>query len=300
MITSDRSECFTIQVLGALKLRAAGGANMVDDLTAPKPRKIIALLVMQANRVVPTAAMARELWGDNPPASVQTTLQTYVLQVRRMLSRALGISAAEVARTVLVTKFGGYQLIIRHGNIDAHEFERLLAEGRQALTDGSDETAVRLLTEALELWCGAPLVDVKPGPLLDAEIRRLEENRLTALMQRVDARLRLGRHHELPGELASLVGQYPMNENLHAQYMLALYRCGRCPEALEVFRRLRDHMVGELGLEPSLRIQSLHRAMLAADPALEYGPDRADGNLLLDRLGGAPAAPGPWASRLAS
>ncbi|MEV6210099.1 AfsR/SARP family transcriptional regulator [Kitasatospora sp. NPDC051914] len=300
MIASDRHECFKIHVLGALRLRTADGVNMVDELTAPKPRKIIALLVMQANRVVPTAAMARELWGDNPPASVQTTLQTYVLQVRRMLSRALGISAGEVARKVLVTKFGGYQLIVRHGNIDAHEFERLLAEGRQALADGNDETAVRLLTEALELWCGAPLVDVKPGPLLDAEIRRLEENRLTALMQRVDARLRLGRHHELPGELASLVGQYPMNENLHAQHMLALYRCGRCPEALEVFRRLRDHMVGELGLEPSLRIQGLHRAMLAADPALEHGPDHAEGNLLLDRLGGAPAAPGPWAPRLAS
>jgi SARP family transcriptional regulator, regulator of embCAB operon len=299
MITSDRPECFKIQVLGALKLRTADGANMADELTAPKPRKIIALLVMQANRVVPTAAMARELWGDNPPVSVQTTLQTYILQVRRMLSRALGLSAAEVARKVLVTKFGGYQLIVRHGNIDAHEFERLVVDGRQALADGNDEAAVHLLTEALELWCGTPLVDVRPGPLLDAEIRRLEENRLTALMQRVDARLRLGRHHELPGELASLVGQYSMNENLHAQYMLALYRCGRCPEALEVFRRLRDHMVGERGLEPSLRIQGLHRAMLAADPGLEHGPDQADGNLLLDRLGGAPTPPGPWASRLA-
>ncbi|MFJ9520141.1 BTAD domain-containing putative transcriptional regulator [Kitasatospora sp. NPDC101801] len=298
---SDHPECFKIQVLGALKLRTPDGANMADELTAPKPRKIIALLVMQANRVVPTAAMARELWGDNPPVSVQTTLQTYVLQIRRMLSRALGISAAEVARNVLVTKFGGYQLIVRHGDIDAHEFERLIADGRQAIGACDDERAVRLLTEALELWCGAPLVDVKPGPLLDAEIRRLEESRLTALMQRVDARLRLGRHHELPGELASLVGQYRMNENLHAQYMLALYRCGRCPEALEVFRRLREHMVGELGLDPSLRIQSLHRAMLTADPALEQGPDQADGNLLLDRLGGTPTAPpGPWTSRLAS
>ncbi|MEU4209208.1 AfsR/SARP family transcriptional regulator [Streptomyces sp. NPDC026206] len=300
MINGHCTERIKIQVLGSLKLATSEHHNIVDELTAPKPRKIIALLAMQANHVVPTAAMARELWGDNPPASVQTTLQTYVLQVRRLLSRASGLSSREIARRILVTKFGGYQLNLRHGDMDVHEFDRLAAEGRQALADGHDEAAARLLTEALALWSGPPLVDIQAGPLLEAEIRRLEENRLTALMQRVDAKLRLALHHELPGELAGLAAQYPMNENLHAQYMLSLYRCGRCPDALEVFRRLREHLVGELGLEPSLRIQGLHRAMLTADPALDHGADFTDGNLLLDRFGAAPAAPRPWVPRRAS
>nr|AGG12559.1 transcriptional regulator [Streptomyces sp. 275] len=228
--------------------------------------------------------MARELWGDNPPASMQTTLQTYILQVRKLLGRALNRTSSQVAQDVLVTKFGGYQLNLRQGEVDVHEFERLAADGRKALANGCDKEAVRLLTAAMEVWSGPPFVDMQVGPLLDAEIRRLEENRLTALMQRNDAKLRLALHHELPGELAGLVSQYPMHENLHAQYMLSLYRSGRCSDALEVFRRLREHLVGELGLEPSLKIQRLHRAMLSADPMLD-GTDFTEVDSLLDRFG---------------
>ncbi|MET9297309.1 AfsR/SARP family transcriptional regulator [Streptomyces sp. NPDC003077] len=285
---SDSAVRMEIQVLGSLALRTPHGGNLIDFLTAPKPRKIIALLVLQANHVVTTAAMARELWGDNPPASMQTTLQTYVLQVRKFLGRALCRTSSEVARDVLVTKFSGYQLNLRQGEVDLHEFERLAAEGRKALADGFDEKAIRLLTGAMEVWSGPPLVDMQVGPLLDAEIRRLEESRLTVLMQRNDAKLRLALHHELPGELAGLVSQYPMHENLHAQYMLSLYRSGRCSDALVVFRRLREHLVGELGLEPSLRLQRLHRAMLTADPLLD-GADFTEVESLLDRFGGAPA-----------
>ncbi len=115
---------------------------------------------------------------------------------------------------------------------------------------------------------GPPLVDMQVGPLLDAEIRRLEESRLTELMQRNDAKLRLALHNELPGELAGLVTEYPTHENLHAQYMLSLYRSGRCSDALLAFRRLREHLVGELGLEPSVKLQRLHGAILSADPGL--------------------------------
>lgn len=293
------TERIEFQLLGSLGLRTSDHPNLADELTAPKPRKIIALLVMQANHIVPTTAMARELWGDNPPASVQTTLQTYVLQARRLLGRALGLSPADVARRILVTKFGGYQLNVSHGSVDVNEFARLAAEGQHAFLEGEDERAVRLLTEALDLWSGPPLVDIQAGPLLSAEIRRLEENRLTVQMQMVDAKLRLALHDQLPGELAGLAAQYPRNENLHAQYMLALYRCGRCPDALDVFRRLRERLVDELGLEPSLKIQALHRAMLAADPALDHGAVPTEGNLLLDGL--APTAPGrePWATRRA-
>ncbi|MBQ0825050.1 AfsR/SARP family transcriptional regulator [Streptomyces tagetis] len=258
-----------IRVLGPLILRTSRDGNLIEHLTAPKPRKIIALLALQANHVVTTASMARELWGDNPPASMQTTLQTYVLQVRKLLGRALRCTSSEVASSTLVTKFGGYQLNLRPGEVDIDEFDQLAAEGRKVVADGADEEAVRLLTRAMEVWSGPPLVDMQVGPLLDAEIRRLEENRLTVLMQRNDAKIRLALHHELPGELAGVVSQYAMHENLHAQYMLSLYRSGRCSDALVAFRRLREHMVGELGLEPSLKLQRLHRAMLTADPALD-------------------------------
>ncbi|WP_306414674.1 MULTISPECIES: AfsR/SARP family transcriptional regulator [unclassified Streptomyces] len=255
-------------LLGPLTLNTPYEEDLIGHLTAPKPRKIVALLVLQANHVVTTAAMARELWGDNPPASMQTTLQTYVLQVRKLLGRALGRTSAEVAEHVLVTKFGGYQLNLRADEVDLHEFDQLAEEGRRAIADGNDETAVRLLSRAMDIWSGPPLVDMQVGPLLDAEIRRLEESRLTVLMQRNDAKLRLALHNELPGELAGLVTEYPMHENLHAQYMLSLYRSGRCSDALLAFRRLREHLVGELGLEPSVKLQRLHGAILSADPGL--------------------------------
>ncbi|GIG63116.1 hypothetical protein Lfu02_74880 [Longispora fulva] len=251
-------------------------------ITAPKPRKVLALLLVQANRVVPVSSLVKELWEDSPPLSSATTLQTYILQIRRVLRESLGVDADEVAGNVLVTRNGGYQFRVDRGSLDLHEFERLSVEGRQRLATGDAGAASLALRDALSLWRGPALVDVQAGPLLEVEILRLHEGRLTALQQRIEADLRLGRHLEILSELTALTAEYPLHENLNAQYMLALHRSGRRTEALGVFQRLRASLVQDLGLEPSQQIQRLQHAMLSSDPALE---ERSHpGQMVLDRF----------------
>ncbi|MEV4412209.1 AfsR/SARP family transcriptional regulator [Catellatospora sp. NPDC049609] len=254
------------RVLGPLDVRCGAARG---DLTAPKPRKVLALLLIHANRVVPVDSLATELWDDEPPASALTTLQTYILQIRRMLARVCGMDPAQVARELLVTHADGYQLRLDGGRLDLHEYERLADQGRLALLCGDHAHASRLLTAALEVWQGAALVDVRLGPVLRVEAARLEEARLATWKQRVDADLGLGRHREILGELGCLAARHPLHEDLQAQFMIALYRAGRRTDALEAFRRLREVLIGELGLEPSRRIQRVQHAILTGDPVLD-------------------------------
>ncbi len=254
------------RVLGQLAVRSG---DTVGCLTAPKPRKVLALLLVRANLVVPIETLSRELWGDDPPASAQTTLQTYVLQVRRMLARTLGLGSEEVARDILVTAADGYMFRVKQNELDLHEYQRLTAQGRAALAQPDDALGSRLLAEALSLWQDAALVDVRLGPVLAAEVRQLEESRLATCQLRFDAELRLDRHHSVLCELSSLAAQHPLHEDLQAQYMVALYRAGRRTDALSAFHRLRTTLLEDVGLEPSRRIHSLQRAILAADPALD-------------------------------
>jgi DNA-binding SARP family transcriptional activator len=257
------------RVLGQLVVRS--GAT-VGQLTAPKPRKVLALALVRSNIVVPVSTFGMELWGDDPPASAQTTIQTYVLQIRRMLAHTMGLSPAEVARDVLVTTADGYQLHVERGQLDLHNFERLTTEGRLALSRKDYASGSRLLGEALELWNGSALADVRIGPVLNVEVCRLEEERLAVWQQRIDAELRLDRHHAVLGELSSLVAYHPLHEDLQAQYMVALYRAGRRTDALEAFHRLRVTLLEDLGLEPSPRILQLQYAILTADAGLDLMP----------------------------
>jgi DNA-binding SARP family transcriptional activator len=254
------------RVLGQLAVRCGDSAA---SLTAPKPRKVLALLLVRANLVVPIETLGRELWRDEPPASAQTTLQTYVLQVRRTLASTLGLSSEEVARDILVTAADGYMLRLKQGELDLYEYERLAAEGRAALAQRDDALGSRLLGQALKLWQDAALVDVRLGPVLTVEVSQLEESRLATCQLRFDAELRLDRHHAVLCELSSLAAQHPLHEDLQAQYMVALYRAGRRTDALNAFHRLRATLLEDVGLEPSRRIHSLQRAILAADPALD-------------------------------
>ncbi|MFD9125579.1 BTAD domain-containing putative transcriptional regulator [Kitasatospora sp. NPDC059571] len=254
-----------IRVLGPLTA-CENGVSIVPS--AAKPRQILALLALNSGRVVTVPALMEELWGAALPRSAATTLQTYILQLRRRLCAALEPSAGS-AKDVLVTRHGGYLLDAAPGSIDAQEFDRLTAEGYAAYDMDAPEAAARLLTRALALWTGPALVDVQQGRLLEVEVMRLQESRLAALERRIDADLQLARHHEVLGELAGLTAQYPMHENLHAQFMLALYRCGRPSRALEAYRRLRTALVDELGLEPSARLRRLQQSVLAADPSLD-------------------------------
>lgn len=262
-----------IQVLGPLSAEVNGGSVVPS---AGKPRQVLALLALYPGRVVPVPTLMEEIWGSGLPQSALTTLQTYILQLRRRLGAALGPAAPGGAKEVLATRHGGYVLQVAPECVDVHGFERLVAGGQSAFEDGDDERAAGLLRSALGLWQGPALVDVRVGPILEIEVMRLEESRLVTVERRIDVDLRLGRHTEVLAELTELIARHRQHEGLHAQAMVALYRSGRQASALDVFRRLRTRLIDELGVEPSPQLQRLHQAMLAVDPALDVtaGPRR--------------------------
>lgn len=261
-----------IDILGPLVARESG-ASVVP--TAAKPRKVLAMLTVHADQVVPMASLFEELWGEDIPRSANTTVQTYILHLRNLIGAALaGADGQKDAKRVLVTYPGGYLLDTMGGRVDVREFDKLAALGHRARELGDYEIASRHFTEALSIWRGRALVDIQTGPLLEVESHRLEEARLNVLDRRIDADLRLGRHHELLGELAGLVGRYRTHEGLHAHLMLALYRSGRRGEAIDVYRRMRTGLVNELGLEPSPSLRRLQHAILMSDRRLaEYGSE---------------------------
>jgi DNA-binding SARP family transcriptional activator len=285
-----QGDAVDIEVLGALAVRV-NGVSITP--TAPKPRQVLALLALHADRVVPVVALTEELWDTTPPRSARTTLQTYILQLRELIAVALhkderegaqGHSERRVAKNVLVTMPGGYLLSSGEGRgevrSDVRTFERLAGTGYRAMDAGDFAGAARQLREALALWSGTAFADVQAGAQLAMEIKRLEESRLCALDQRIEADLRLGRHRELLAELTVLVNRYRTHESLHAQFMLALRRSGRRGEALDVYQRLRATLVRDLGLEPSPGLRRLQQSILTAGHELAAeAPDAAKGRL---------------------
>ncbi|MFI2710520.1 BTAD domain-containing putative transcriptional regulator [Micromonospora sp. NPDC018662] len=251
-------------VLGALDVQMAGISILP---TAPKPRQVFALLAMRGNQVVSPSTLIEELWGAKPPRSARNTLQTYVLQLRELITAAQRKHGEQQeAKKILATLPGGYQFQVGERAVDAEEFERRAASGYRAVAAGDFSGASRRLRGALSLWKGPAFSDVRTGRLLTIERQRLEEAKLSAVDQRIDADLRLGRYRELLGELTALVNRYRTHESLHAQLMVALHHSGRRGEALGVYQRLRSTLVQELGLEPSVRLRRLQHSILVADP----------------------------------
>ncbi|MCY7343515.1 MAG: AfsR/SARP family transcriptional regulator [Pseudonocardia sp.] len=255
-----------ITVLGPFAA-AMGGRSVTP--TAPKPRQVLALLALQNRKVMSVPALIEELWGEKSPRSALTTLQTYVLHLRRLIGAALAEEGSGCPKDVLRTRFGGYLLDVDDDSVDAHRFERIASAGEQAFELGDNEAAARLLRSALDLWNGRALVDIAAGMPLEIEAIRLEERRLGVLETRIDAELRLGRHQSLVSELSGLVARHAMNENLRAKYMIALYRSGRQWQAMETYAALRSTLIAELAVEPSGRLQHLHQLMLRSDAALD-------------------------------
>jgi DNA-binding SARP family transcriptional activator len=262
-----------------MQLRILGPFEVVqDDIvatpTAPKQRKVLALLAVNANSVVPIDKLIDELWEDRPPDSAITTLQTYVYQLRKVL-RLKGPGERPVAAVPaqgvigLHTSANGYRLAIPDDALDSTRFVSLAERGRAAIRKGDLDNAVVLLRDALRLWRGQVLGDVDTGPVLQAAAVWLEEMRRSVLELRLDIELEMGRHYELVGELTALVAREPTHENLQAKLMLALYRCGRRSEALGAYHKAADALVNELGLEPSAHLRRLHAAVLSADRSLD-------------------------------
>jgi predicted ATPase/DNA-binding SARP family transcriptional activator len=221
-------------------------------LGGEKRRALLAALALEAGQVVTRDRLIDALWGEDPPDTARNTLQVYVSQVRKLLPDG-----------VLETTSNGYRLAVDPGAVDVFEFDRLALAGRSALTIGDAGGAAETLGAALDLWRG-PV----PTDLPQAETLRLEELRLGAQEDRIDAELALGRHAQLVGELERLVAEQPLREGLRGQLMLALYRSGRQADALAVYQRARRTLVDELGIEPGESLRKLERAILAQDPSL--------------------------------
>lgn len=278
----------SVQLLGPLSVRVCDRAVTP---TAAKQRKILGLLALNVGRVVTAPMLTDELWGDDPPATHVTTLQTYILQLRKRLASAL--SARSGGQRFISTHHGGYLLQEGPCQTDIVEFDSLARRGRAAVESGDYRTASRLLSCALELWRGPAFADIPAGRILEIEAISLEERRLGVLERRIKADLALNRHLDLLGELRLLTSKHPMSENLAGFLMIALYRSGHAGRALEEFQRLRAVLRGDLGIEPSPRLGRLQQAILARDPALE-----TENQFTLDRHGASTATELNDASRM--
>jgi DNA-binding SARP family transcriptional activator len=248
-----------------VEFRVLGPVEAVVDgrpipLPATKPRALLAVLLLSRNRAIPVSELVTELWGDEPPETATKALQVHVSQLRK----AIGADR-------VLTKPPGYSVRVEDGELDLDRFDRLVREGRERLAAGDANTAAQRLEQALELWRGPPLAEFRSEPFAREAGARLEESRLAAIEERIEADLELGRHTRLMSELEQLVARHPYRERPRGQLMLALYRSGRQAEALELYRRTRETLVDELGIEPSLALQELERAMLRHDPSLEPG-----------------------------
>jgi DNA-binding SARP family transcriptional activator len=259
-----------IQLLG--ELRVFCGTEEITP-SPPKPRQILAMLALQRGRVVSVDALIEELWGDRPPRSAMTTLQTYVMHLRTQIAAGLrATGSTQDVKNVLVTRPAGYLLNVVDPCTDVACFNDLVNAGNLAYDEGDLLEAGRTLRQALLLWRGPALMDIKAGSQLCAKVTLLNEGRLSLLQQVIDVELRLGLHQRSLGELAALTMEYPMHEGFQSQYMLALYRSGQRDRALTAYQRLRSVLANELGLEPAASVQQLHSAILNSDPALQPGP----------------------------
>ena len=246
------------RILGPVQVVAGSGAV---DLASGRQTALLSRLLIAGNEVVSRDRLIDALWGERPPPSAANALQVHVHALRR----ALGPER-------IALEGPGYRLCLEPGELDLERFELLAASGRSELEQGDADAAASSLREALELWRGPAYEDVQYEAFAQAEAARLEELRLAALEDRIDADLALGRHRDLVPELEALVSEHGSRERLCGQLMLALYRSDRQEAALEAFRRARQAMQDELGLEPGPKLQELQQAILRHDPALAVEP----------------------------
>ena len=239
------------RVLGPLEVEQDGRPV---EVVGQRQRALLSILLMHANAVVALDTLVDDMWGEEPPRTAVTSLHNAVSQLRKALGG-----------DVLETRPPGYVLHVEPDGLDRDVFERRLAEARDAALD----SRAPILADALSLWRGSPYAELRDELFAQGDIRRLEELRLTAVEDRVDAQLAAGAHTEVVGELDGLVREHPSRERLRAQLMLALYRCGRQTDALEAYHEARRALVDELGLEPSRNLQELHGAILRQERTLD-------------------------------
>jgi DNA-binding SARP family transcriptional activator len=253
-----------------MDFRILGPLEVLDDghtlaLAGGKPRALLALLLLHANETLTADRLIDELWGERPPAAAAKSLQMHISRLRKALAGEDGSGPSGL----IVTRERGYRLAIDPEQLDSYRFERLVAEGRTELAANRAESAATALEQALALWRGGPLADLAYEPFAQPEIARLDDLRVSALEQLIEAKLALGGHAEVVQHLEGLIRDHPYRERLRAHLMLALYRCDRQADALQAYQDARKALVDELGIEPGERLRALERAILAQDPALQ-------------------------------
>ncbi|WP_299527710.1 AfsR/SARP family transcriptional regulator [uncultured Streptomyces sp.] len=250
-------------VLGGLSVRDAGGDHLP---TAPKQRQLLALLLLHANHVVPVRVCLAEIWGEDPPPSAGTTLQTYVMHLRRLLARLPSVGSREAAHDRLRMSGSGYVLRVAPQELDLTCFQELVARaGRLPASEAG--AASRLLGEAMELWSRPMLADVRTGPVLQPAVIHWEQRRLAVHEEYLDTRLRLGCPRDVLPELAVLTRRHPTHEPLHTRYMSALYAVGRTGDALDACARLTRRLAEDLGVAPSPAVDRIRAVIRAGGPA---------------------------------
>ncbi|HYH34055.1 MAG TPA: BTAD domain-containing putative transcriptional regulator [Nocardioides sp.] len=271
-------------ILGPLQVLDAGRPL---NLGRPKQRAVLAILLLDAGRVVSLDRLVDELWGRQAPPQALASVQAYVSHLRRLLEpqRTPGAPA-----TVLVNQAPGYRILVPDEHLDAARFQALAQRGHDLLEAGAAAAAAETLGEALRLWRGPVLADFADAPFVQAERTRLEDVRLTALEDRLGADLSIGRHARIVAELERLTSEHPFRERLQGLRMAALYRCGRQAEALQTYQHFRSQLREELGLDPGPALRELERDILRQAPELDLTPVAVDRGRSASALAVAPDA----------
>jgi DNA-binding SARP family transcriptional activator len=233
--------------------------------TTPKLLQVLAMLVMSPGKIVHIDTIVQELWANDPPRSVRTTMHTYIYQLRRCIDEN---DLAPFGETMLATKPPGYVFRIAPAQVDVFEFQALQKAGRELQLRGEHTEAAKAFRSALDLWSGPPLANVHCGPVLSAYAVDLVEQRRSTLHLRIEADIAAGMRHELIGELRSLVSANPLDEALHGQLIRVLGRSGRRSDALATYRQVRARLNNELGVEPCDELRVLQHGLLSeGEPA---------------------------------
>jgi DNA-binding SARP family transcriptional activator len=249
-----------------VEFRILGPLEVVEDgnpvaLGTLKERLVLGVLLLHANEFVSRERLIDDLWGEAPPPTARKAVNVYLSKLRKVLSVAGG--------DPITTASGGYRLNVEPEGLDASRMRVLIADAQELVAKGEPKSAAERFQEALALWRGPTLAGLQLESRGRDEVAQLDELRLTALMDRIDCDLALGRHERALGELGVLVPEHPLRERLRAQQMLALYRAGRQADALEAYAEARRTLVDDLGIEPSEALQRIQQAILRHDPSLE-------------------------------
>lgn len=268
-VSHSPAESVRVDILGPLLLDTGNGPISVGG---PRLRGLLARLALDAGRAVRPEVLIDALWADGPPIDESNTLQSLVSRLRRVLGDP----------GLLTSGPAGYRLAIEAEAVDAERFEQLARSGRQLLAEGRNTEAAATLREALALWRGPALADVRGTAFADAAAQRLDHARITVLENRIEADLDFGANLDLVGELESLTTDHPLRERPHAQLIRALAECGRGTEALAVYERVRGRLAEAFGSDPGPELQAAHLAVLRTEipsPRRESRPHRSHGNL---------------------